>query len=250
MSNFLNNMWRKLVFFVGDIRLTGAFPGIGVGKREHIIDFAEILEVLHLVQYGDVGLHQDWGYLSNMAIPGFMKHAWIHTNDGVMNPMIVEATSEGVIKRSPIYPLYSDYAIILRPNDMTEEERKGACMKANNIVGVKYDVDFQFDIEAELKFNEDKREASRKDLEDSQKNLQNYDQAFSCTEVCSYAWWHKQEELRLYRKERRGKNVILGDDFMNHGWSIVWMSSSITVDVAHKKGMHEEGVSMIESYLK
>ena len=44
--------------------------------------------------------------------------------------------------------------------------------------------------------------------------------------------------------------VILADDFINHDWEIVWLSNSITVDIAKKLGLHEEGLSMIENYLK
>ena len=65
--------------------------------------------------------------------------------------MVVEAVSEGVIHRSAIYPLYSDYAIILRPRKVDYKSRRGACKKAKGIVGTRYDHNFQFDIEEELK---------------------------------------------------------------------------------------------------
>jgi len=245
------DVWKRLVFLVGDIRQMHHFPWVSLAKHNHAVEYDEILEVLPKIRHGDIGLHRDWGYLSNIAIPGFMKHGWIHTEDGIENPKIVEAVSEGVIKRSAFYPMFSDYAMILRPLKVTDEERKGACKKANRVIGTRYDVDFKFDIEEELKYYQgiDRKTASN-DLVASQKYLQRYDHGFSCTELCSYAWWHKREPLRLYRKIRRGRMVITADDFINHGWEIVWLSRSITVDVAKKLGLHEEGLLIIDDYLK
>jgi len=251
LSSITDDIWRNLVFFTGDIRQMHRFPWVSWAKHHHSVEYDEILPVLSKIRYGDIGLHRDWGYLSNIAIPGFMKHAWIHTVDGITRPQIIEAVSEGVIKRSAVYPMFSDYTMILRPRDATEEERKGACNKVNRVVGTGYDVDFKFDIEEELHYYQgvDSSGAST-DLVASQKYLRRYDHGFSCTELCSYAWWHKREQLRLYRTKRRGKMVILADDFINHDWEIVWLSNSITVDIAKKLGLHEEGLSMIENYLK
>lgn len=245
-----DDLWRKLVFFVGDIRQLHSFPWVTWSIHEHEIDYDEVLQVLPLIKHGDIGIHRDWGYLSNVAIPGFMKHAWIHVNDGLENPAIIEAISEGVVKRNPIYPLFSDYTIILSPTGVSDEERAGACKKANGIEGQRYDVEFNFNIEEELRFYTGKeQEQAKQDLDKSQMHMRKYNHAFSCTEVVSYAWWHKREELRLYRKERRGKSVILADDFLNRGWSIKWLSKSVTPDTAKKHGLHEEGISMIEDYL-
>jgi hypothetical protein len=204
------------------------------------------------VRYGDVGLHRDTGYLSNVAIPGFMKHAWIHTEDGITQPLIVEAVSEGVLKRSALYPLYSDYAVILAPRDeqaITEEQRKGACKKADQIVGARYDHNFEFDIEDELKYyrgqNEDE---ARKHLEAGTALMQNYDYGFSCTEAVSYCWWHRREALEIFRSRSRGKSVILADSFLNRSWKIRWASQQVTVDAARVLGLGEEGLSLIEEY--
>jgi hypothetical protein len=80
--------------------------------------------------------------------------------------------------------------------------------------------------------------------------LQNYEPAFTCTEVAAYSWWHKREDLRLYRTKRLGKSVILADTFLNNGWEIVWMSKSVTPETAEKYGVTEEGWLMIEKYRK
>ena len=246
---YLSVVWRKIVFFVGDIRSLHSFPWFTWALHHHEIDYDEVLEVLPLIQYGDVGIHRDKGYLSNIAIPGFMKHGWLHVNDGVERPHIIEAISEGVIDRNAMYPIFSDFTIILTPNGVTDKERKGACKKAKGVIGEKYDVNFKFDIEKELLYYQGKNtEDAKHDLEIGQVNLQQFDGAFSCTELVSYAWWHKREDLRLYRKKSRGKSVILADDFLNGGWSIKWASRSVTVENARNFGLHEEGIEMIERY--
>ena len=242
-------IWREIVFFIGDIRRLHSFPWVTWSVHHHEIDYDEILEVLPLIQYGDVGIHRDAGYLSNIAIPGFMKHGWIHVQDGLKTPSIVEAISEGVLHRNAIYPIFSDFTIILTPNNVTEKERAGACKKAKGVIGEKYDVNFAFDIERELKYYQGRDiEDAKNDLIDGQKYLKKYDGAFSCTELVSYSWWHKREDLRLYRRKSRGKSVILADDFLNGGWSIKWASKSVTVENAIKYGLHEEGIEMIKEY--
>ena len=253
-SRSLNGIWRELVFFFGDVRHLPAFPWVTWAKHVHYVELGEVVEALPLIKFGDVGIHRDWGYLSNLAIPGFMKHAWIHTIDGTSTPTIVEAISEGVVKRSAIYPMYSDYTIILTPRDeeaVKEEHRKGACKKASQIVGVKYDADFKFDIEQEVEFYKSKqKEEARADLGAGEAQIQHYDHGFSCTELVSYAWWHRREELSIYRTRSRGKSVILADSFLNRDWKIRWMSKSVTPDAAHKHGLHEQGLSLIEEYRK
>ena len=246
----VDEIWKKLVFLAGDIRRLNCFPWVTWSVHDHKVCLGEIYEALPLIKFGDVGLHRDWGYFSNIAIPGFMKHGWIHVSSGENPPMVVEAISEGVVLRSAIYPMFSDYTIILEPKDVCDDERKGACKKARGIIGENYDCNFEFDIEKQLKYYSGECvDEAKGDLSLGQKRLKKYDPAFSCTEVCSYAWWHKRESLRLFRKPRRGKKVIIADDFLNNGWKIKWMSRSVTVETAVKHGLHEEGITMIEDFL-
>jgi hypothetical protein len=245
-----DSLWKKAVFLVGDIRTLNSFPWLTWAVHDHQVNYEEIMEALPDIKFGDIGLHRDRGYMSNIAIPGFMKHGWIHVASGENSPMVVEAVSEGVILRSALYPMYSDYTIIVTPRDVTDAERKGACKKARQIVGEDYDVDFAFDIEKELKYyNGEKVEDAKDSLNLGNKQLKKYDPAFSCTEVCSYSWWHKREQLGLYRQNRRGREVIIADDFMNRGFKIRWMSRSVTVDIARAYGLHEEGLSMVEDFI-
>ena len=92
----LYRAWRRIIFFAGDIRLIpnvlakvpligripliNRIPGITWDIHQHQIEYDEAMSALPHIRQGDVGLHRDTGYLSNLAIPGFMKHAWIHTN--------------------------------------------------------------------------------------------------------------------------------------------------------------------------
>jgi hypothetical protein len=228
------SIWTSLVFWVGDIRSLGKFPWVTWAIRHHEVDFREIHEARLIAKPGDVGVHRDNGYLSNVAIPGFMKHAWIHVEDG----KVVEAISEGVVKRDMYYPLYSDFSVILRPRS---PHSTGAVAKAESIVGENYDVDFSFDIEKEMAYysSEWERESS------AQKG---YDPAFSCTEVVAFSWWHSKGELQLKRRMRRGRNVILADDFFSGGFDIVWASESVTVESAQELGLPPTGIRMIAEY--
>lgn len=208
LTSKANKAWRWLVFFLGDIKRLDAFPWVTWAHHHYLVSYEEILPALPLIQYGDIGLHRGKGYLSNLFIPGFMKHAWVHVQDGVESPEIVEALSEGVVKRSGLYPMHSDYTIILTPRntvEITDDQRKTACAKANQIVGEPYDDKFEFNIEEELMhYQGTEVDAARRGLEIGQEQLRRYHIAFSCTEVAAYAWWHRREALGIVRKQYRG----------------------------------------------
>ncbi len=78
MNLLFKALWRKIVFFVGDVHTVPAFPWVSWGIKKHQMNYDEVLVALPKIQYGDIGLHRDKGFLSNVAIPGFMKHSWIH----------------------------------------------------------------------------------------------------------------------------------------------------------------------------
>ena len=230
----MHDIWETLVFWVGDIRSLSTFPWVTWAIRYHKVHFGEIHEASKIVQPGDIGVHRDDGYLSNVAIPGFQKHAWIHIEGGD----IVEAISEGVVRRDMYYPLYSDYAIIFRPKNVTQEEIDLAVTKAKSTIGENYDVDFNFDIETEVDIFRDP----------DSKLSKGYGQAFSCTEVVSFSWWHKRDQLNITRSTKRGKEVVLADDFFNDSYEIAWMSESVTMESARDLGLHPTGQRMISEY--
>jgi uncharacterized protein YycO len=246
--SFLQKIWRRLVFWAGDTRSSDAFPWFTWAKDELKMRMEESQDAIPKVQYGDVGLHRLSGYMSNLFIPGFMVHAWVHTDDGFPGK-IVEAVSEGVLYQSPIYPIHSDYTIIVRPLDVTDEERKGACLKAKQIVGEEYDENFEFDIPYELQFYHDRNKTkAEQHLREAQKQLQKYHPAFTCTEVAAYAWWHKKEQLRIKRVKSGKRKIILADTFINPKWKIIWMSNSVTVESAKSYGVKGQALKMIEDY--
>jgi hypothetical protein len=235
----LHDIWRELVFLGGRIRRTKTIPWFTWKEHRPFVSYEEIMASLRDLQTGDIGLHLEWGAFSNLAIPGFMKHAWIQTNasHSLDRQRIVEATQEGVLEKHPLVPMRSDYVIIVRPRYVDEQDRVRAVQKARKICGCKYDVDFKFDIEEELE-----------ELKIHKNNMKRFDKAFSCTETVSFSWWHCHEQLRLFRTRHRGKEVILGDSFLRRTFEIVWASDSVTTDVAEAYGLHDEGLGMIEEY--
>lgn len=245
---FLQKLWRYLVFWAGDTRSSDAFPWFTWAKNDVLARLEETQEALPKIEYGDVGLHRLAGYVSNSFIPGFMVHAWIHTDDGLPGK-IVESVSEGVLYQSPIYPMLADYTIILRPLKVTENEKKGACLKAKQIVGKEYDENFVFDIEHELLHCHEKdTELGKKHLLECQKLFQNYHPAFTCTEVAAYAWWHKKQLLGIKRTKKGKREIVLADTFINPAWEIVWMSNSVTPQSAASFGLRGIALDMIEEY--
>lgn len=250
----LNRAWRRLVFFGGTVRRLKHFPFVTWGREEPLVSIDEVFEAMKLVRPGDIGLHTEKWCLSNVAIPGFMKHAWIHINesDDVSKVKIIEAVAQGVVLRSAYYPIHCDYAIILRPKNVSREDINKACLKAEKIVGCKYDASFKFDIEEELAiFGEGEKgiEAAR-EREIQVANLgAEWDGGFSCTETVSFAWWHKRKELGIERKKARGKQVILGDSLINDNFEIVWMSKSVTPEIAKEYGLDVEAVCKIKEVL-
>lgn len=248
---------RATSFALGDIRTQPKLPWFTTGTRTNLISAHEALEAVSVAQFGDVGLHRAIGLFTNIVIPGAMKHSWLHTDDsntstGVAGSTIVEAVSEGVMLSNALHPYLTDYAILLRPKNVTEEQRKGACRKAKSIVGAAYDTKFKFNIEHELQFYEPTDEADKKlaslALDASEEALQKWNLAFSCSEAVAYCWWHRRKELSIYRQKFLGRDVILPIDYMHQDFDIVWCSKSWTLDVAKSQGLNEEGLDMLSDW--
>jgi hypothetical protein len=234
----MHDIWETLVFWVGDIRSLSTFPWVTWARPGHLMDFDESALAMHMFRAGDVGLHRYKGYVSNLAIPGYMKHAWIHTTDGdIPNPQIVEAVSEGVFERNATNAVWCDYSMVLRPI-ISKESKMAAVEKAREIVGENYDVDFKFDIEKELEYYKNGTPIGK------------YDPAFSCTEVCGYSYWHEKDTLGIKRVSKRGKEILVPDNFINMGWEIVWVSESVTLESAIELGLHSEGLAMLKNFLQ
>jgi hypothetical protein len=238
-----HSIWYKMkaaiVFWLGDIRRLNKFPWATWASKYHRLTYKQMREAALICRPGDVGLHRDEGFLSNVAIPGAFKHAWIV----VENEDCVEAVSEGVIKRDCMAPLITDYAIILRPIGTNKAEVNRAVRRANGIVGSSYDVNFNFNFEETDSNLKEKERSFTRNLDAGK-----FHAAFSCTETVGYSWYHCSDKLRLFRSHHAGREAIIADDFLKMNFGIVWVSPSVTMEWLKESGMHEEGRKKIEDF--
>ncbi len=223
----------KLFFWLGDVRRLHAFPWITWAPHHCTsIDMRDVLAASGMCRPGDIGIHRDSGYLSNVSIPGAFKHAWICVDD----EDIVEAISDGVVRRHNTYPLLSDYAMLLRPIGVSGAECFEAITRANHLVGCEYDANFLFDFAGD-----DANYAA---------NISSgkFHGAFSCTETVAFSWYHQKNKLGIFRTMHAGREAIIADDYLRMNFEIVWASPSVTVEWAERTGLHEEGRAKIREY--
>jgi hypothetical protein len=237
MRALFNTIRKRLIFLAGDIRREHCPFGFAWGKYEHLIDYDEMARSVERSYPGYVGLHRNRGDLSNIAIKGFMKHAWIV--DTKNTTRIIEAVSDGVVYRHPYHPLNTDYAVILKPL-VPEEVRYEAARRARSMVSCPYDDTFTFDLEVVSDLFQDRETA----LE----NMRQYDLGVSCTEMVALCYVGHRRELGLYRTKTGKRLVILPDAFLSTHFEIVWASWHTKPDTAHMLGLHEEGCSMLREY--
>lgn len=242
-----HSFWYKLkskaFFFIGDFRMVRSIPFFNTEiKEEFEVDFSDIRKGDALSKPGDVGLHRIKGAWSNLGIPGAFKHAWIVVDDHEC----VEACSEGVLRRDALYPLATDYAVILRPKGVSGQDVQMAVKRANAIVGCEYDANFNFDLD---KAND---MIAVRDLGRYRSNISagGFHPAFSCTETVGFSWFHKRSELRLFRTNYAGRDAIVADDFLKMNFDVVWASPSLTEEWLVARGLHEEGRRKILEWLK
>ncbi len=238
MKKLMHDIWRKLVFWVGDIKKIKHFPFVTWHVESHEVSFEEATKALKLIKAGDIGLHRDSGFLSNFFIGGCFVHGWYHLS----SIEVVEAISEGVVKRHSLYPMHSDMVVILRPKRVNKSDITEANRKAEAIIGCQYDANFKFDIESEIDI------VDTKEVTNVKENMLKYDKGFSCTEVVSFCWYHMRDQLGIFRKNRSGREIITADDFLNNSWEIVWLSASCTSETCKKLKLPEEGLEMINNY--
>lgn len=224
-----------IVFWLGDIRRLDAFPWVTWASHDHKIDLSDARKAMAASRPGDIGIHRDSGYLSNLGIPGAFKHAWVCVEHG----MCVEAMSEGVLKRDQLYPLVSDYAIILRPLRVGARATKQAINRANSLVGCEYDANFSFD------FEKDDAEYKKHSINLSSGGFHG---AFSCTEVAAWSWHHCKNKLGIFRSIHAGREAVIADDFLRMNFGIIWMAPSVTVEWATQQGLHEAGRQKIADF--
>lgn len=233
----------KIIFKFGDFRLIRSFPRITTEiKEEFETDFKDIRKGDSLSKPGDVGLHRIWGNFSNLGIPGAFKHAWLVIDGN----KCIEATSEGVIERDALYPLATDYAVILRPKDVTEDEIAMAIKRAKAIIGCEYDANFNFDLD------QANDEIVVREQGQYSKNITAgaFHAAFSCTETVGFSWFHCRNKLRIFRTNYAGRDAIVADDFLKMDFDVVWASPNLTKEWMESVGLHEEGRNKISEWLR
>lgn len=230
------NLFRRVVFLAGDIRRISHFPWMTWDVSEHLIGLDEVIrEAIPHLKPGDIVLHRDKGFLSNLFIGGAMIHAGIYVGDG----WLVEAISGGVVKRHVAYILRSDYACILRPRLAEEESKvreiavKEACEWADRIVDFPYDVLFEF-------CGEEERELIRKHGKDAAR----HGVRFCCTETPYFCYMDYLVALRLFRRRNitlltrmlswigihPGESVVDADMYVTAEFDLQWCSKSMTTE--------------------
>lgn len=237
-------LFRWLVFKTGDIRF--------ISKARHKITYNEVdLDAMPLLEPGDILLHRDSYYLSNRFIGGVMIHAGIY----VGGRQIVEAISEGVVRRNAMALLRSDYACILRPKlDKSEKPQviQKAIHRARQIVGFQYDPLFEFNSEHELKVITEKGRDYAK----------NNGIRFCCTEIPHFCYLEKLEDLGVYRRRninfltkfislfglRPGEAVVDADNYFVGNFDVIWVSRTLSPEKAKKKGAEENFLRKLKRY--
>jgi hypothetical protein len=233
------DLFRNLCFFLGDFRWSKHIPFFTFGVDHPYIDFNEASVGLSLAKPGDIGLHQDCGFPTNTLIPGAFKHSWIFDKDN----QIIEAVSEGVIKRHAFHPMYSDWVLILRPRNISQQDIDLALEAANSIIGCEYDV--RFKINTGVERSQFQKVNSKKTGFSKRANGK-----FYCHEVCAFSWWHKREQLGLKRQKHAGKTLFLGDNFITANFDVIWSSRMVSPEWCRAQGMDEHGVQKIAEYLR
>jgi hypothetical protein len=234
------NLRKKLIFLAGDIRRERCFGGFAWGKYKHLLDYEESMFSILYANEGFIGLHRNRGDLSNVGVPGFMKHAWIYTGGNY----IVEAVSEGVLKRNHLWASHNtDYLLILEPL-VPVEVRQEAARKALYLaeLNLPYDDHFRFDFDIGDSLFADKKFA--------QENMKKFDLGFSCSEVASVCYVGHRRELGIFKTKLGKREVVLPDAFISTHCKVIFASKYATPEVAKSFGLEEEGCTMIEEYWK
>lgn len=244
-------IFRWIVFWVGDTRKISHFPWVTWDVHEHKMDLNEVmLEALPLLEPGDIILHRDDGYLSNLFIGGAMIHAGIYMG----GQQVVEAISDGVLKRHAGYILHSDRACILRPKlpEGTREQALSEALEwADKIVGFPYDILFDFNGKKERQLIEQHgKEAARKGVR------------FCCTEVPYFCYHRYTGELGIKRRRNvsfltkllsvlglsPGRAVVSADMYFTANFDLIWCSKHFTPAWCKKRRMNPEALKKVEDY--
>lgn len=248
---------RVVLSAFGSFRIEKGFPWFSTATHESKITIDEAASALTRVRYGDIGLsRRDW-YLSNLIIPGAMKHVWLHTHDatsirGRTGGLVIEATRDRVHHRHALYPLRSDYAVILRPRGLTVEQLKGSGCRAQNIKYLLYGQSPEIDPKHNVGFYERPAhlDAALDELYMHAAAFRKWERGFTPAEAIAYCFWHVRETLKIRRSPFGRHQVIVPQDFLSFNFDIIWASNSLTLNTARRMGFNDVALDKLAKYLQ
>ncbi len=251
MTNPLYNLFRWIVFKVGDTRWIGFkyFPFVATWDAYHSkIDQAEVHDAMKVIRPGDLIVLRHDGYLSNLGIGGAMIHAALY----IGADECVEALSDdegGVCKNHIADTMHADMAMILRP-ELGPFEISEAIRNARSILGFKYDVLFDFNTEEERDYIKKFPDKAKDEIK------------FCCTEVPHYCYLDYVDQLQIYRVRQAsfmqkilamlglhtGHKIITADMYVTANFRIVWASKHCTPERFSAMGCEEHFIKRVEQY--
>ncbi len=200
----LQGMLRRTVLFFGRIRRIDSPPFFTWDIHNPLISHDELDYLETIIEPGDIGLHLDYGFFSNLVIPGEYKHVWLFIGAN----QIVEATGTGVAKRHFRVPCRSDKLLVLRPK-LSGEIRDKAAISIQNAIGMKYDTSFNFDLAEEFA------------------NLNKFDQSFSCIELVLYAYYESLATFGVQKTRYFGRDIYRPDSVINVSCDVIYHHDGI-----------------------
>jgi hypothetical protein len=269
--NPIHYAFRSIVFWVGDTKWTSSFPYFSWDREEPYIDLNEVDYAKTFLQKGDIILHREKKCWSNAAIPGTMIHAGIYVGDG----QVVEAISEGVVKRNAGHILHSDYAIILRPNFDNQITQQAAINEAidwaNRIINFPYDYLFQFNSDEDQKKLKERGILAAASLGwkifkiiRTILNIKSDKDGikFCCTEIPHFCYYQFLDQLNVHRRKnitfltklisilniRTGEYVVDADMYIKANFKIVWCNKLFTPEWAESMKSDKKCLEKIKVY--
>ncbi len=133
-------IWCKFLTIFGDIKVFKFPMFIIYQPKGYRVTGKETENVLNVIQDGDILVRGYYDYLDGKIIKGFFSHAGFYYGEH----KVIHAIAEGVVEEHIIDFCRCDYLAILRflPEDITSEDIKIAQQNALEIVGYKYDFEF------------------------------------------------------------------------------------------------------------
>ena len=200
-----------------------------------------------------------------------MIHAGIYVGD----MQIVEAISEGVVKRNAGHLLHSDYAIILRPEFKDENSKQAAINEAiywaKQIEHFPYDYLFQFNSDKDQKRLKERGIIAATSMSykifriiralwgiKSDKDAIK----FCCTEIPYFCYYQFLDQLNIHRRKNItiltkilkffkievGTQVVDADMYIKGNFKIIWCSKKFTTEWAEEMKCDKKYVDKIKKY--